>query len=90
MPKQVTLVEVPELLRYAESIGISWNAAHDILVRAGIPPMYESNSREIDFWDFVGDESDDQGPYGYKDEVLRIMVGFMVKENLGDFTLVND
>ena len=36
------VVEFSELLAYAESIGISWNKAHEFLVDDGVPPMYES------------------------------------------------
>ena len=88
--RKVTLVEFSDLLHYASSIGFNWNKAHDILVNGHIVPMYEENSRDFDFWDFVGDDADDQGPYDYSDDVLRIMVGFMVKENIGDFTLTRD
>jgi hypothetical protein len=90
MPRTVTLVDFTELLHYAQKIGISWNTAHDILVKAEIPPMYESNSREYDFTDFVSKKPDYQGAYGHPDEVIRIMAGFMVDENLSGFTLVND
>lgn len=86
MPKQVTLVEFPELLRYAETIGISWNLAHDILVKDEIPPMYECNSREY----YINDFNADNDEYGYSDETKKIMKGFFEKHKLLEFTLVND
>lgn len=90
MVTQVNLVEFPELLFYAESIGISWNTAHEILVNDEIPPMYECNSREYDITDFVKNDPTFDGSYRVSDETTRIIVGFMIKENIRDFTLIND
>jgi hypothetical protein len=90
MPKTVVLVDFSELLRYAGSIGIDWNTAHEYLVNDGIPPMYESNSCEYTFSEFVYNPDGHKWAPTYSDETYRIMVGFMVKENLDGFTLVND
>lgn len=89
MPRTVTLVDFSELLYYSQSIGIDWNTAHDILVKDEVPPMYESNQREYHISDFVSNP-DDSPAYRHSDETVRIMVGFMVKENIDGFTLVND
>lgn len=90
MPKTVVLVDFSELLHYAVSIGISWNTAHTYLVNDGIPPMYESKSHEYYFGEFVYNPDGHKWAPNYSDETYRIMVGFMVKENLGEFTLIND
>jgi hypothetical protein len=90
MPKTVQLVEFSEVLSYAESIGISWNTAHEYLVNDGIPPMYERNSCEYYFSELVYNPDGHKWAPSYSHETYRIMVGFMVKENLGGFTLIND
>lgn len=90
MVRCVNLVDFTELLHYAQSIGISWNKAHDILVKDEVPPMYECNSREYYLSDYVSDKGDKQAPYGEADETIRILVGFMIDEEIDGFTLVND
>jgi hypothetical protein len=91
MPRSVFLVEFSDLLGYAQEIGFHWNQAHDILVKDDVPPMYETNKREFYFSELVSSTGvDREDPYGFKDETVRILVGFMVKENIKEFTLVND
>jgi hypothetical protein len=90
MVRRVNLVDFSNLLFYAESIGISWNTAHEILVKDEICPMYERNSCDYDFTDFVRNDPTYGGAYSCSDETMRIVVGFMVKEDLSDITVVND
>lgn len=90
MVKRVNIAEFSELLRYAEKIGIPWNAAHEILVKDRIPPMYETTKCEYYFSDYVSKRGDRDGAYGETDQTIRIMVGFMVQENIEEFTLVSD
>jgi len=91
MRRSVVLVEFSDLLGYAQKIGIPWNKAHDILVKDDVPPMYEVNTREFYFSELVSKDATDRAdPYGFTDDTVRILVGFMVKENLKEFTLVND
>jgi hypothetical protein len=80
--RRVNLVEFPDLLFYAESIGISWNKAHEVLVNDEIPPMYECNSREYYLSDL--------NQYGYSEDTIKIIKGFMEKNNVTEFTLIND
>lgn len=37
---KTNLVEFPDLLYYATSVGYGWNEARDILVEACVVPMY--------------------------------------------------
>lgn len=84
MKKRVTLVKFSDLLRYAQSIGMGWNKAHDILVKDEVPPMYESNSRKI----WVDEVK--SGEYSWSEDSLRIVEGFMKSEDLEEMTLIND
>jgi hypothetical protein len=86
MPRKVILVEFPELLSYAQEIGIDWGTANDVLVKDKICPMYEQNSCEYYFSDHAREEDS----YGYSDATVRILVGFMIKHDLDWFTLIND
>ena len=90
MVRRVNLVDFTELLHYAQSIGISWNEANDILVKDEVPPMYECNSREYYLSDYVSDKGDNEAPYGESEASVRILVGFMINEEIDGFTLVND
>lgn len=72
--KNVNLVDFGDLLRYAESIGIFWNKAHDILVNDGVVPMYESPTQDL----YIGVAED----YGWCAESSRIIDGFLKENNI--------
>ncbi len=86
MKKNVTLVDFSDVLSIAESVGYSWNQAHDILVNDNICPMYEIN--QFDY--YVSDFDEKENPYGYSEDTLKIMNAFCKSNNLEEFTMVND
>lgn len=77
--KQVMLVEFGDLLRHAETLGFTWNGAHDILVKDDVPPMAEMKTKEI---------CKGEGElYGWSEASKRIVDSFMEKNSLKEFTL---
>lgn len=86
--KKVNLAEFPELLRCAETIGYTWNGAHDFLCRDGIPPEAECNSCEYYLSD-LGD-TDEECQYSWSSDTIKVLRAFFAQENVTEFTLVND
>lgn len=79
---KTNLVEFPDLLYYATSVGYGWNEARDILVEACVVPMYEIATREFEL-EYL-DEYINQDSEAYK-----IVEGFMKKNNVTEITVIN-
>jgi len=70
--------EWTDLLNFAITAGYGWNNAHDILVDAGVPPMYESYEQEI----YPGVCED----YGWDGDAKTIVDGYL--ESVGNINVV--
>lgn len=79
--KQVTLIDMGDLLRYAVSIGFNWNTTCDLLDRDGVRPMYETKTTDL----YIGVGAD----YGWSEDSTRIVEGFLKDRNLTSATLID-
>lgn len=79
--KKVNLASFGDILHHATSMGYNWNQAHDILVKDGVPPMYECSTR-----DYYLEELDEC----LSGESLEIVKSFMKDNNVDHFTLTRD
>jgi hypothetical protein len=83
--KTVNLVGFAEFLTYAEKIGYGWNEANKILVDDRAYPEAEMNTMEVNYeYDIEGNERD------WSEDTLKIIGGFMKKNNVTEITIVND
>lgn len=80
--KQVNMCSWTDLLMYASTIGIDWNTAHDILVDAHIPPMYERHT--VDIYPGVCED------YGWTGQAAEIVNGFLAANGNVNITLTED
>lgn len=80
--KQTTMVDMGDLLHFAEEIGIDWNTGCDLLDRDGVRPCYESKTTDL----YIGVGKD----YGWSEDSTRIVEGFLKKHNLTSATLVDE
>lgn len=87
MPKIVCLVEFPELLSHAQTLGYEWNAT--IATLSGIYPEAECNSHEFHFSEFEKPKSEDN-PYGWSEDVCKIMSSFFKLHQVNQITVIND
>ena len=78
--KKVNLMDWSDLLHYASKIGYNWNQAHDILVKDGVPPMYETRERTL----YLGGGDE----YGYSEDTCKIIDGFLNENNITEITIV--
>ena len=79
--KQTTMIDMGDLLNYAVQIGYDWNQTCDLLDRDGIRPMHEIHTTEL----YFGAGKD----YGWSEDSIRIVEGFLTKHNLKSATLVD-
>lgn len=79
--KQVTLIDMGDLLHYAVSIGFDWNTTCDLLDRDGVRPMYETKTTDL----YIGVGAD----YGWSEDSTCIVEGFLKDKNLTSATLVD-
>jgi len=82
MKRGVNLVQFTDLLFYAQKIGFNWNEAHKILVDDGVPPMYETKSRQYYLSDIIKND------YGWSEESVKIVKGFMELEKIEEMVLI--
>jgi len=78
---KVDLYKFTDLLIFAESIGYYWKQAHDILLWDEILPINEIKKLYIHRNDFHTQSN-------YSDDTIKIVNGFLDKENIEGFTLV--
>lgn len=79
--KQVTLIDMGDLLHYAVSISFDWNTTCDLLDRDGVRPMYETKTTDL----YIGVGAD----YGWSEDSTRIVEGFLKDKNLTSATLID-
>ena len=87
MKKNITLVDFSDILSYAEKLGFFWNQTQKIMENDRIVPFYEESTRDFYFSDCVNAQNAEHNPYGWSNETLKILVSFMVKENLDKFCM---
>lgn len=83
--EKVNLADFSELLFFAESIGINWNKAHEILVDEGLLPEDGAGTKTWDLSDVLDEEWN-----SYSQEFKDILVGFMNKHDVKYFTITLD
>lgn len=84
MVRKANIVEYSELLSYANSIGISSHKAHAVLACDEVTPIFGSTMREY----CISDHTRQEDRYEFSDITVRILVGFMLVENIDSFILV--
>lgn len=82
MKSNYPVITFCDLLSHAVSIGYNWNQAHAIIIADGILPMYESPIREL----YLHNGS----AYGWSEDSIKIIDGFMEKHNLTQCSLIGD
>lgn len=97
--RSVNLVMFSALLDHAETLGIDYNDANDLLDGAGIRPEYEVKSRDYHVSNFLPPKNSNtrQNVYGFyndardhDDEVNRIMLSYFEEHNVEKITVIND
>lgn len=80
--KKVNLVEFSEFLRYAEKVlCISWNTAHKILDNDDVAMGEEPSNYSM---------SDiDNNVYGWSEDSIKIVKGFMEANKIKEITVIN-
>jgi hypothetical protein len=81
--KQTTIVNYTDLLAYAETIGIDWNNAINIMEADRVRPRYDMGN-QLEIYPGIGKS------YGWSEDSCKIVDGFMEKNELKSATLIND
>ena len=89
MKRNVNLVPWTDLLSYATTIGYDWNQAHKILVDDEVPPMYEVKVRDYTLED-MGDGTKGKDAYGWSEDSIKIVKGFMETEKITEMSVVDE
>lgn len=83
MKTRVNLIEVSDLLFFAEEIGYKYSDACKIIESKELMlHVWELGKAHFDKSDFV--------PPKYSEDVIKICLGFMKKEKIKNFTLLQD
>lgn len=90
--KKANIVEFPELLRHAETLGYDWNKSCKLL--DSLRPRYEINKIEFsvtELWKKETDEGfDEWNDTEYSKEFNHIMSDYFEKNNVKQIVIVND
>jgi len=82
--KKVNLVQFPEIIQHATTLGYKWNDACNLL--NDVRPMFEITSMEYRL-----DEEDEwREDFEFSEEVITILKSFMNKKKVKEITVVND